>query len=57
LGPFITPLKEILQEEYGIKDFTEERIDIQVLFKALYNTKFLEQIPLVKNFADIFDSS
>jgi hypothetical protein len=49
LGPFITPLKEILQEEYGIKDFTEERIDIQVLFKALYNTKFLEQIPLVKN--------
>jgi hypothetical protein len=30
-----------------VQDLTDERIDIQTLFQALYNVKFLEQIPLV----------
>jgi hypothetical protein len=40
-------LKETLQRDYGVHDLTDERIDIQTLFQALYNVKFLEQIPLV----------
>jgi hypothetical protein len=32
-----------------VHDLTDERIDIQTLFQALYNVKFLEQIPLVSH--------
>jgi hypothetical protein len=34
-------LKETLQRDYGVHDLTDERIDIQTLFQALYSVKFL----------------
>eukprot|EP00347_Sterkiella_histriomuscorum_P008430 403345124 len=49
LGPFLAPLKEILNEEYGIESFTQKDIEMQTLFKALYNKNFLKDIPLYLN--------
>jgi len=46
LGPFIAPLKEILRKEYNVTNLLQD-IEIQTLFKALYNINFLTQIPLV----------
>ena len=48
MGPFINPLKEILVKEYKIRDFSEDQIEIQTLFRALYNANFLSKIPLVR---------